>query len=95
MSRTLVVDGDHLKRLLQVCRLLTTGSGMSLKQLRGRLKTSRRTIFRDLTAIEANGISLDRAGGGYRIRETAQSCRRKLAAAQTKALDKLLKACLK
>lgn len=94
MSRTLVVDGDHLKRLMQLCRILGS-SGATLQQLRSKLKASRRTVFRDLAALGDLGIKVDLGEKGYKIKTNAATCRKMIIDHQTKALDSLLKSCLK
>ncbi len=95
MSKTLVVDGNHLKRLMQLCRILSTGSGATLPQLRTKLRASRRTVFRDLASLGELGIKVDLGDKGYRIKQSSTVCRKMIADSHTKALNKLLSACLK
>ncbi len=95
MARMLVVDGDHLKRLMQVCRLIGSGNGTTLKQLRVKLHTSRRTIFRDLNNLEKIGVKLELSDGGYKTRLSAAQCRKLLMDHQLQAVNKLLRTCLK
>jgi biotin operon repressor len=94
MSRTIVVDGTHLKRMMQLCRTLA-GSGATLKQLQTKLKASRRTIFRDLSILGDWGISVTLGDKGYKIKQNAASCRKLIADRETKALQQLLNSCLK
>lgn len=94
MSRTLVVDGDHLKRLMQLSRILGS-TGATLQQLRSKLKASRRTVFRDLAALGELGVKVDLTDKGYKIKTNAAACRKLIIDRTTKALDQLLKSCLK
>lgn len=93
-SNTLVVDGTHLKRLMAICRTLNSG-GATVQQLRSRLRTSRRTIFRDLNILDGLGIKIDLDESGYRVRQNSNACRRIIAENQSKKLDKLLSSSLR
>jgi predicted DNA-binding transcriptional regulator YafY len=95
MARTLVVDGDHLKRLMNVCRMIGSGQGSTLKQLQVKLRTSRRTIFRDLNTLEKIGVELELDEDGYKTRQSAAQCRKQLVDHQLQAVNKLLAVCLK
>lgn len=95
MSKTLVVDGNHLRRMMQLCRILSSGGGTTLAQLRGKLKASRRTVFRDLAALGDLGIKVDLGDKGYRIKQSSSVCRKMIADSHTKALNRLLSTCLK
>ena len=95
MSQTLVVDGGQLQRLMGMCRTLCTSKGATIQQLQSKLKTSRRTIFRNLNTLEEIGIEVELGEQGYCIKDTAAKCKKLLADSQTKALEKLLRTCLK
>jgi len=95
MGRTLVIDGGHLKRLMGLCRVLRTGSGLNCQRLQAKLKMSRRTIFRDLNALEGMGVKIVLGEKGYQIKQSIAACRKMLADPQTKAVAKLLNDCLK
>ncbi len=95
MSQTLVVDGGQLKRLMGMCRTLCANKGATIQQLQSKLRTSRRTIFRNLNTLEEIGIEVELGEDGYRIKDNVAKCKKMLAESQTKALDKLLKNCLK
>jgi predicted DNA-binding transcriptional regulator YafY len=95
MAATFIVDGDHLGRLMRLCRSLAQGNGVSLPQLQTRLKTSRRTVFRDFLDLAACGIQVEHGPAGYRVKPTAAQCRRILAESQLKAVEKVLADCLK
>ena len=94
MSRTIVVDGNHLKRMMQLCRILS-GKGATLKQLQSKLRASRRTIFRDLSILGDWGIKVNLGDKGYSIKQNAASCRKLIANREMKALQQLLNSCLK
>jgi len=91
----MVIDGEHLRRLMKMCRTLSRGGGTTLQQLQIRLKMSRRTIFRDLSALQAMGVKIDLGDKGYRIHQNPASCRKLLADHQLSAVTRLLNACLK
>ena len=95
MAQFLAVDGSQLKRLHQLCRTLSTGKGASVQQLIKKLKTSRRTIFRDLNALQDIGIDVELAESGYRIKQSAGACKKLISDHYTNALDRILKTCLK
>ncbi|GMU33901.1 MAG: HTH domain-containing protein [Planctomycetia bacterium] len=94
MSRTIVVDGAHLKRMMQLCRTLG-GSGATLRQLQTKLKASRRTIFRDLSILSDWGISVTLGDKGYKIKQSAPACRKVMVDRVTKSVQQLLNSCLK
>ena len=66
-----------------------------MQRLQAKLKMSRRTIFRDLNALEGMGVEIELGEKGYRIKQSITACRKMLADPQTKALGKLLDDCLK
>lgn len=95
MGQSLAVDGDQLKRLMKTCRMICSGKGATVLQLRRRLGASRRTIFRDLNSLEEMGVDVHYADDGYRIRQSAAQARKLLESYYTRALNKLLKDSLK
>jgi biotin operon repressor len=95
MGQVFVVDGSQLQRLMRMCRVLCTGGGLTVRQLQGKLKTSRRTIFRNLNSLEEMGIKVELGEKGYRIPQSPATCKRALAQSQEKMLKKLLNTCLK
>ncbi len=95
MGRTLVIDGGHLKRLMGLCRALRTGGDLNVLRLQVKLKMSRRTIFRELNALEGMGVKIELGENGYRVKQGISACRKLLATHQNKALAKLLNDCLK
>ncbi len=95
MGRTLVIDGGHLKRLMNLCRVLRAGGDLNVPRLQVKLKMSRRTIFRDLNALEGMGVKVELGEKGYRVKQGIGACRKLLASHQNQALSKLLKDCLK
>jgi predicted DNA-binding transcriptional regulator YafY len=95
MANTLLIDGDHLMRLMKLCRMIDGSKGLSVPQLQTRLQTSRRTIFRDLKDLEAAGIKVALGIRGYHLDGTLAQCRKRLVDSQTKALHDLLQVCLR
>ena len=95
MADTLVIDGKQLRRLMKLCRTISNGRGATVQQLQARLKTSRRTIFRDLDSLKTLGIRVELGEHGYRIRQNAASCKKLLIDRHLKDLNKLLATCLK
>lgn len=91
----MMIDGEHLGRLMRMCRTLAAGGGTRLAQLQSRLRMSRRTIFRDLNTLQEMGIKVDLGEKGYRIKLNPAACRRLLMEHQLRAVKKLLDACLK
>jgi len=63
---------SRLYRVLKLLTLLETGRPYNADQLAEACGVSRRTIYRDLNALEAAGIPVffDRATGRYRLHET-------------------------
>lgn len=90
MTSTLVVDGVQLKRLIGICRLVSASRGLTAQQLQSKLKTSRRTIFRDLRTLHSMGVKITPGDGGYRMTQDVAQCRKLVADSQTKALRVLL-----
>ncbi len=95
MARMLVVDGGQVKRLMHICRTLCSGDGATVQQLQGKLRTSRRTIFRDLNCLATVGVKVELGHRGYRVRQKSSLCRKLIAESQTKALENLLNSCLR
>jgi len=95
MVKTLVIDGERLRRLIRLCRLLGRGRGLSLLQLQSKLGTSRRTVFRELNALEDVGITIELVDSSYRVRQGEAACRKLFSEHYTSELSKLLKACFK
>lgn len=95
MARTLLVDGDHLARLIKLCRTINSSSGATLQTLQSKLKTSRRTVFRDLSALQDLGIDVSSTSSGYKIKQGAAACKKIINDYYTKALNKLLSTSLK
>jgi predicted DNA-binding transcriptional regulator YafY len=67
------MDLSRLHRVLRIITLLQTGRTFDATQLAAECQVSRRTIYRDLSAIEKAGIpfSFDMAAQGYRLNSTA------------------------
>ncbi len=95
MARTVLVDGDHLTRLMKLCRMVNQGSGATLQTLQSKLKTSRRTVFRDLSTLQEFGITVNSTPKGYRIKENAAACKRQIETRIQKQVADLLRGCLK
>ncbi len=95
MARVMVIEGDHLRRLIKMCRTICSGKGITIRQLQTKLRMSRRTVFRDLNCIERAGVNLDLGERGYTSRQSVAQCRKLLAADQMKAMKRLLNHCLK
>ena len=95
MARALLVDGEHLIRLMRLCRTIQGGKGTTMPQLQHKLRTSRRTVFRDLKDLAAVGIQVSTSPDGYRLKSSLAQCRKLLADSQLNALHKLLDSCLK
>ena len=95
MGQVMVVDGGQLIRLMKICRMLCSSKGTSVQQLQAKLKTSRRTIFRDLNCLDEMGIKVDLGDKGYRIRQPAAACKKALGDRQIRTLRKLLDSWLK
>jgi len=94
MTDVMVVDGGQLKRLMGLCRAICS-TPATIQQLQGKLKRSRRTIFRDLNCLEDLGIKVELLPAGYKVKQGLAACRKALAARYTTKLNKLLAACLK
>jgi transcriptional antiterminator len=88
-----MIDGPHLVRLVKLCKLLGSADGMTLQQLRSKLKTSRRTVFRELKWLQQFTIPVRRAHRRYHVRMKLSECRKRIEAAQVLALRRLLDAC--
>ncbi len=95
MAQSLVIDGSQLKRLMKLVRSISSKKAMTVLQLQKRLNASRRTIFRDLNAVEKMGISVDLGAKGYTVKASAAACKKLLTEHQVKVLNKFLGACLK
>ena len=95
MVPSLVVDGKHLQRLMRLCRLIDGSRGLTAQKLRGRLRTSRRTVFRDLSTLTEMGIGIEYGDTGYSLSQRGSACKQIIAAHQKKALDRVLRSCLK
>ena len=85
------MDRPHLVRLVRLCRLISDG-GMTVQQLRLKLKASRRTIFRDLRMLEQMGVRVQLARHQYRLKHRLADCRKKIVDAQIRDLNRLLDA---
>ncbi|HEY5314003.1 MAG TPA: HTH domain-containing protein, partial [Pirellulales bacterium] len=59
----------RLARLLQLASLIESGAGLSVRQIAESYRVSRRTILRDVRALQAAGMSIETRGieGGYRL----------------------------
>ncbi len=95
MAQSLVVDGSQLMRLMKLVRAISSKKALTVQQLQKRLGASRRTIFRDLNAIQEMGIHVVLGEKGYTVKESATACKKLLAEHQVKALSKFLRVCLK
>lgn len=95
MTDVLVIEGDQLRRLMKLCRIICEGKGATPQQLQAKLRCSRRTIFRDLKSLGAMGVKVQLSASGYKIGGSAAKCRQTLAEHHVKALEKLLADCLK
>ncbi len=78
MPQTLVMDGAQVARLMKLCRTLGRANGTTLQQLQTRLKMSRRTVFRDLAALQEIGIRLESGLEGYVLNQSSTECKRLL-----------------
>ncbi len=95
MARVPVLEGDHLKRLMRMCRAICSGKGLTIRDLQTQLGMSRRTVFRDLNCIEEVGVKFDLGEEGYTISCGVAQCQKLLAKGQMQAMKKLLNICLK
>jgi predicted DNA-binding transcriptional regulator YafY len=95
MGQVMVVDGGQLMRLMKICRTLCASKGATVQQLQSKLKTSRRTIFRDMNSLDEMGIKVELGDKGYRIRQPVAACKKALSERQIKTLRKLLDSWLK
>lgn len=95
MANTLLVDGVHLSRLMKMCRLIHQSGSVTLPQLQSKLKTSRRTVFRDLSTLSSYGIQVNAGTDGYRIKQNPNACKKSLNDHFTKQMEHLLKSALK
>jgi|CXWL01.1.fsa_nt_gi predicted DNA-binding transcriptional regulator YafY len=95
MARKLIIDGDHLARLIKLCRVLATAEGLSLSQIQSKLKASRRTVFRGFGSLQALGIKVELSDGRYRTRQNVVACRKIIADTHTTALVRLLNTSLR
>ena len=95
MALNLVIDGGQLKRLMRICRMLCAPKGATLQTLQSKLKTSRRTIFRDLNSIEKLGVKVDLGDKSYTVRHSATHCRKLLTDVHITTVKKFLNTCLK
>jgi predicted DNA-binding transcriptional regulator YafY len=95
MAKTLLVDGEHLSRLMKLCRTVHQSGSATLPQLQAKLKTSRRTVFRDMSTLSMYGIQVSSSSDGYRIKQNPNACKKALGDHFTKEMDQLLKAALK
>lgn len=95
MGEVMTVEKAPLKRLMRLCRAVCAGDGATLQELQGKLKVSRRTIFRDLNLLEDMGITVALDAKGYKIRKSVAACRKTLAERQLTTLSRLLNVWLK
>ncbi|MBX3394272.1 MAG: HTH domain-containing protein [Phycisphaerae bacterium] len=95
MAKSLTVDGEHLGRLLKLCKTIHASKGATLAQLQTKLKTSRRTVFRDLSVLGGYGIHVSSSAKGYSIKQNPVACKKILGDHYVKSLNALLKDCLK
>ena len=95
MVKILVIDGERLRRLIRLCRLLGRGRGLSLAQLQSKLGTSRRTVFRELNTLEEVGITIELIDSSYRVSQNEATCRKLFTQHYNSELSKLLKSCFK
>lgn len=95
MPKTIVLDVAHLKRLIHLCKVLSSGGGLTVPQLRVKLRTSRRTIFRNLNVLEEYGITVELGSKGYSIRQNLATCRKRIADVERRRFDAALRASLK
>jgi predicted DNA-binding transcriptional regulator YafY len=95
MTDILVVEGDQLRRLMKLCRIICGAKGATPQQLQAKLRCSRRTIFRDLKALGTMGVRVHSGAAGYSIGGGAAACRRTLMDHHLKALENFLTGCLK
>jgi len=78
MGLRLVIDGEQLSRFMRICRMTNGTHGATIRAMQKRLKISRRTIFRDMQALEALGIEVRLQNDGYRTGLSLAECRRRL-----------------
>jgi len=90
MASTLVIDGVQLKRLMTICRLVSAHKGLTARRLQTKLKTSRRTVFRDLRVLQAMGVRISPTADGYRLKQDVGECRKLVADSLNKALRAIL-----
>ncbi len=95
MSETLVIDGAQIARLMKLCRTLCRAGGTTQEQLQARLKTSRRTIFRDLAALQQIGIPLESGPNGYVLKQSSSECKRQLLAHYRNRFDQSMRSWLR
>lgn len=71
-----MIDESHISRLMKLGKALGTGDGLTLMQIRTKFKASRRTAYRDMTALEQLGINVVRKKKQYTIKMKPVDCRR-------------------
>ncbi len=80
---------------MRLCRLIGRGRGLTLLQLQSKLSTSRRTVFRELNALEEVGVTVELDNGSYRVKQGEAACRKLFTEHYTSALTVMLKSCFK
>ena len=85
-------DIARLSRLIKLCGALSGGKGMTLMAISRQFRISRRTVFRDLLALEDIGVRLELVNGAYRLKTSLKDCRKRIATYQMRGLQKLMDA---
>ncbi len=94
-TQTLVVDGEHVSRLLGMCKALNSPKGLKLNELQKKFRISRRTVFRDLKTLQDIGVSVDLNDGAYRTGKAAAACKKAIESYFRSEFESVLKSSLK
>lgn len=94
-TQTLVVDGEHVGRLLGMCKALNSAKGLKLNELQKKFRISRRTVFRDLKTLQDVGVSVDLNNGSYRTNKAGPACKKAIEAYFRREFESVLKSSLR
>jgi len=64
---------SRAERLFGLAQFLNTKIGHTVEEIADRFGVSERTVFRDLAALEQQGIAIDSSDGRYRIHDTGST----------------------
>ena len=93
--QTLVVDGEHVSRLLGMCKALNSPRGLKLNELQKKFRISRRTVFRDLKTLQDIGIAVNLSDGAYQTTKPAAACKKAIEAYFRQEFESVLRSSLR